>query len=402
MCKNSEDPLAGSAAMKEVIDQVNQVADLPTSVLLTGETGVGKNFIAKQIHERSSRKEKPFFTLNCAALAEGVGESELFGHIKGAYTGAYQSRKGFFESADGATLFINEIGKLSLEMQMKFLQALEESEIIPMGTTETRKVNIRVIAAATRDLKALEKTDEFMSELYYRLEVFPIHIPPLRERRDEIEKRAKNFIEQIHEKFVAERELVGKSTAKVITLTQDALKYLKSEKHPWEGNLRELRNKIESAMVWAKDTNKLTRIHFRESETLFDTLLSKTGFTWKKIEEAYKEESPKDRGWGPTDRDGLERTLSAFLSGDLEKREALVKIEKEKQLEAKGYVGVGAIENFVKKAGKRMFPELKKFNIPNFIEAARIAVGGEDTGGDKETNKADESSQNENSNEPPA
>ena len=402
MCKNSEDLVMTSAAMEAVEEQIELIAKRPTAVLLTGETGVGKTRIAKVIHEKSLRRERDFLTLNCAATAGNIIESELFGHIKGAFTGADDDRKGFFQKANRGTLFIDEIGKLSLAMQMKFLRALEEGEITPMGSTTTLKVNVRVIAATNRDLEALVEKEEFMLDLYFRLNVFPIDIPPLRERREEIPELVKHFIDQIRKEFKAENELLPKEKepiAKNIKPTSDAEDYLKSKKHPWQGNLRELKNKIESALVRVKDDNELTRTHFLESKSLFDTLLSERGVTWENIKNAYREASEKDQGRGPRNSDRFKRTLSALL--DLDEKRRLKREEldnmKRKQWKAKGYVGIGSINNFAKICMSLFFPESDKDpTTANFISEARTTLKG------PEPNKADESSRNENSNEPPA
>ena len=202
MCEDVEiNPIAGftgivgqSSALREVLQQVEMVAETDSTVLLLGETGTGKELIARAIHERSCRKCRALVKVNCAAIPGGLLESELFGHERGAFTGAITQRIGRFELADQGSLFLDEIGDIPLELQPKLLRVLQEREFERLGSTLTRKVNVRVVAATHRDLQEMILEKHFRSDLYYRFNVFPIFIPPLRERPDDIPPLAKHFV----------------------------------------------------------------------------------------------------------------------------------------------------------------------------------------------------------------
>jgi formate hydrogenlyase transcriptional activator len=195
---NSEHFTAGivgkSAALKRVLEQVAIVAPTDSTVLLRGETGTGKELIARAIHMHSSRRERPFVRVNCAAIPSGLLESELFGHEKGAFTGALMQRKGRFELADGGSLFLDEIGDISLELQPKLLRAVQEQEFERLGSSRTIHINVRLIAATHRDLGAMIREEKFREDLFYRFNVFPIEIPPLRERREDIPLLVNYFV----------------------------------------------------------------------------------------------------------------------------------------------------------------------------------------------------------------
>jgi transcriptional regulator with GAF, ATPase, and Fis domain len=206
-------------------------------VLVTGETGTGKELIATAIHEASPRRDRPLVKLNCAAISAGLVESELFGHVKGAFTGATDRHTGRFELADGGTLFLDEVSELPLDTQVKLLRVLQEREFEPVGSTKTQKVDVRVIAATNRHLEDVVAKGTFRSDLYYRLNVFPIDVPPLRERRGDIAELARHFIERLARK-------VGSN---VRALGPDARQRL--EAHTWPGNVRELQNVIERALI---------------------------------------------------------------------------------------------------------------------------------------------------------
>jgi Nif-specific regulatory protein len=229
-----------SAALKEVLAKVEQVAPTSSTVLLRGETGTGKELVAHAIHINSPREEKPFVRVNCAALAPGVLESELFGHEKGSFTGAVERRRGRFELADGGTLFLDEVGDLPMEVQIKLLRTLQERELERVGGNETIKVDVRVVSATNRNLEKMIEDGEFREDLYYRLNVFPINLPPLRERLDDLPILTNHFIA----KFARQMGVPAAGA------TPDALQKLRE--YNWPGNVRELENIIERAMILAR------------------------------------------------------------------------------------------------------------------------------------------------------
>ena len=230
-----------SSAMQNVFDLIIQVAKSDATVLIRGETGVGKELVAHAIHYNSTRASKPFIRVNCAALPESVIESELFGHEKGAFTGAVEQRKGRFEAANGGTIFLDEIGELSAQTQVRLLRVLQEREFQRVGGTDTIKVNVRVIAATNRDLEAAMQTEAFRQDLYYRLNVFPVHIPPLRERRTDILELANFFVE----KYSKDNH---KYVRRISTPAIDMMMC-----YHWPGNVRELENCIERAVLLTTD-----------------------------------------------------------------------------------------------------------------------------------------------------
>ncbi len=224
----------------EVLERVEQVAPTNSTVLVRGETGTGKELIAHAIHINSPRHDRPFVKVNCAALAPGVLESELFGHEKGSFTGAVSRRLGRFELADGGTLFLDEVGDLPMDVQVKLLRVLQEREFERIGGRETIKVDVRVISATNRDLEALVERGEFRRDLYYRLNVFPIFVPPLRERLEDIPLLVEHFLEKFS-------RVVHKHITRV---SPEAMEKLLT--YPWPGNVRELENVIERALIVAK------------------------------------------------------------------------------------------------------------------------------------------------------
>lgn len=233
--------VGNSSAMQAVFDLIAQVATSDATVLIRGESGVGKELVAHAIHYNSHRAGKPFIRVNCAALPESVIESELFGHEKGAFTGAIQQRKGRFELAHGGTIFLDEIGDLSPTTQIHLLRVLQEREFERVGGTETIAVDVRVLAATNRDLEALIKKRRFREDLYYRLDVFPIHIPPLRERRSDILLLADYFVEKYSKS-------ANKNVRRISTPAIDMLM-----RYHWPGNVRELENCIERAVLLTND-----------------------------------------------------------------------------------------------------------------------------------------------------
>ncbi|HVH85841.1 MAG TPA: sigma 54-interacting transcriptional regulator, partial [Terriglobales bacterium] len=208
-----------------------------STVLLLGETGTGKELIARAIHEHSRRKDRTFVKLNCAAIPTGLLESELFGHEKGAFTGAISQKVGRLELADHGTLFLDEVGDIPIEIQPKLLRALQEREFERLGSTHTRKVNVRLIAATNRDLEKMVASREFRSDLYYRLHVFPIRIPPLRDRREDIPQLVSYFVQKFAKQMQRKIESISPAVMKGLTAWE------------WPGNIRELENFIERAVI---------------------------------------------------------------------------------------------------------------------------------------------------------
>jgi len=234
---NFDDIVGKSPALKKVLDQVAVVAPTESSVLLYGETGTGKELIARAIHNLSPRRERTFVRLNCAAIPSGLVESELFGHEKGAFTGALMQKRGRFELADKGTLFLDEIGDISLELQPKLLRALQEREFERLGSTKTIRVNVRLIAATHRDLSAMIRNGQFREDLFYRLSVFPLEIPPLRERREDIPLLVHYFVSRLSRRMRKQIKTVPKQA-------MDALVNC-----DWPGNIRELQNFLERSVI---------------------------------------------------------------------------------------------------------------------------------------------------------
>ncbi len=230
-------PVVLDSAMRELYDQASQVARASISVLVLGETGVGKELLARAIHEQSPRAKGPFVALNCTALSESVLESELFGHEKGAFTGATESRVGLFEAADGGSVFLDELGELPAAMQVKLLRVVEERKVLRVGGRVARDIDVRFIAATNRNLPADVAAGTFRKDLFFRLNGISLTLPPLRERRGEIRALARLFVAQICEELERER----------LALPDSVLALL--EPHAWPGNIRELRNVIERAVV---------------------------------------------------------------------------------------------------------------------------------------------------------
>lgn len=240
--KNTErlqsDRMIGSSfKFHQMLKQVETVAPTSSAVLINGETGTGKELIARAIHDFSPRRDQPFVKLNCAAIPTGLLESELFGHERGAYTGAVASSIGRLQLANGGTLFLDEIGDLPLELQPKLLRVLQEQEFERLGSTHTIRVNVRIVAATNQDLAAMVRDKQFRADLYYRLNVFPIKLPPLRDRRDDIPLLVQHFVR----KFSAQ---MNKQIENIPNEVHDVLKL-----HDWPGNVRELQNFIERAVI---------------------------------------------------------------------------------------------------------------------------------------------------------
>ncbi|MFP4599546.1 MAG: sigma-54-dependent transcriptional regulator, partial [Persicimonas sp.] len=229
-----------SEAMREIFKMVDKVAPTDSSVYIYGESGTGKELVARAIHESSARKDGPFIRVNCSALAETLLESELFGHEKGAFTGAHKRRLGRFELADGGTIFLDEIGDISPTIQLKLLRVLQERSFERVGGEETVEVDVRVITATNKDIKEQVEKGEFREDLFYRLHIIPITLPALRERRSDIDLLVEHFIDK----------LAGRTKSEVEGLAPDALQALRS--YEWPGNVRELENVMEHALVFAE------------------------------------------------------------------------------------------------------------------------------------------------------
>jgi transcriptional regulator with PAS, ATPase and Fis domain len=239
--KNKYGIIGKAKEIRELVDIVMQVAVSDISVLIYGESGTGKEIFAKAIHEFSRRANNQFLSINCGAIPEGILESELFGHKKGSFTGAFDNRKGYFEIADEGTLFLDEIGDMPFTTQVKLLRAIESNEFLKIGSETVTKVNVRIIAATNKDLQREVEAKRFREDLYFRLKAVTLSIPPLRKRKSDIEELALYFIANFS----------AASKIEIPVLTQDAIEYLK--KYDWPGNVRELKNTVESAVALNKN-----------------------------------------------------------------------------------------------------------------------------------------------------
>jgi formate hydrogenlyase transcriptional activator len=231
-----------SGALRQVLQLVEMVAATDSTVLLVGETGTGKELIARAIHHRSRRGERELVKLNCSAIPGGLLESELFGHERGAFTGAVTQKVGWLELADQGTLFLDEIGDIALELQPKLLRVLQEGEFERVGSTRTKKVDTRLVAATNRDLATMVAEKQFRSDLYYRLNVFPIEVPPLRDRAEDIPLLVRHFVRHFAQRMNRVIETIPSETIQVLT------------RYSWPGNIRELQNLIERAVILSTGT----------------------------------------------------------------------------------------------------------------------------------------------------
>jgi two component, sigma54 specific, transcriptional regulator, Fis family len=229
--------VASSPAMHEILDMVERVAPTDAAVLIQGESGTGKELIARAIHQNSNRKNEAFIPINCGALPENLLESELFGHMKGAFTGAHQNKKGLFEEADGGTLFLDEIGEMSPATQVKLLRVLQDQEVRRVGANTGVKVDVRIVAATNQNLQSNIESGEFREDLYYRLQVIVLHLPPLRERSEEVLPLASHYLQSYAQKFRKPISGFSKEAEKALN------------EYSWPGNIRELINAIERAAI---------------------------------------------------------------------------------------------------------------------------------------------------------
>jgi formate hydrogenlyase transcriptional activator len=233
--------VGGRGSLRDILSQVEAVAPTNATVLIVGETGTGKEVIARAIHELSPRRQRNMVKMNCAAMPAGLLETELFGHERGAFTGAINSRVGRFALADGGTLFLDEIGDMPLELQPKILRVLQEREFEPVGSARTTRVDVRVVAATNRDLPEMVRDREFREDLYYRLNVFPIVLPPLRERKADIPEFVRYFVRQFASSMYKSIQIIPDETMRILI------------KHTWPGNIRELENYVARGVILSND-----------------------------------------------------------------------------------------------------------------------------------------------------
>jgi len=293
-----------SPALKRVLRQIEVVAPTDSGVLIQGETGTGKELIAQAIHNCSARRDRPFIKVNCAAIPSGLLESELFGHEKGAFTGAIMRKPGRFELADKGTLFLDEVGDIPLDLQAKLLRVLQEREFERLGSTRTQQVDVRVIAATHRDLKQMVQEGTFRSDLYYRLHVFPLPVPALRERREDIPLMARHFVDKYARRM-------NKNIEAIPARTMEAL-----SSYWWPGNVRELQNFIERAVILSPSGSLRAPIEElkQETESGLDTNLS----TLEEMEREHVLRALRESNWvtggpkGAAVRLGMKRTTLAY------------------------------------------------------------------------------------------
>ena len=258
-----------STALRRVLEELETVAETDSTVLVYGETGTGKESIARAIHNLSLRQAKPFVKLNCAAIPTGLLESELFGHERGAFTGAIAQHIGRFELAHEGTLFLDEVGEIPLELQPKLLRVLQEQEFERLGSTRTTHVNVRIVAATNRDLAQMTRAKQFREDLYFRLKVFPIHLPPLRERPGDIPLLVRHYVDKYCQRM----------NKRVETIPPEAIAALSS--YPWPGNIRELQNFIERSVILT--SGNVLRVQAKELQ-LDSPVAASTGGTLEEIE----------------------------------------------------------------------------------------------------------------------
>jgi len=299
-----EGVIGRSPALQRVLRDVEVVAPTDSGVLIHGETGTGKELIAQAIHNRSPRRERPFIKVNCAAIPSGLLESELFGHEKGAFTGAIMRKPGRFELADKGTLFLDEVGDIPLDLQAKLLRVLQEHEFERLGSTRTQQVDVRVIAATHRDLKQMVEEGTFRSDLYYRLHVFPLLVPPLRQRRADIPLIARHFVDKYSQRMKRRIETIPARTMEMLA------------NYRWPGNVRELQNFIERAVILSPGTSLRAPLEELKQDT---TQASTTSLsTLEEMEREHVLRALRESNWvtggpnGAAVRLGMKRTTLAY------------------------------------------------------------------------------------------
>lgn len=303
-CKATFPEIVGeSAALQHVFEQIEVVAPMDSGVLIQGETGTGKELVARAIHNSSRRRDQPFVKVNCAAIPSGLLESELFGHERGAFTGAIIRKAGRFEVADRGTLFLDEVGDIPLEVQPKLLRVLQEHEFERLGSTQTQRVDVRVIAATHRNLRQMVVEGTFRSDLFYRLHVFPLWIPPLRERREDIPPLARHYVDKFARQMNRRIDTIPSQTMEVLA------------GHNWPGNVRELQNFIERAVIMS--SANVLRAPLRELKEAVQER-SGTAMTLEEAEREHVLRALRQCKWvvggarGAAARLGMKRTTLAY------------------------------------------------------------------------------------------
>ncbi len=279
-----------SDEMQKIFNLVDKVADTDSTILIYGESGTGKELIARAIHFRSSRANGPFVSINCGALPESLLESELFGHVKGSFTGAIRDKEGLFKVAQGGTFFLDEIGETSPTIQVKLLRVLQEREVIPVGGTNPIQVDVRLVAATNADLEKAIKQEKFRADLYYRLNVIPVHLPPLRRRRDDIPLIVQHFLRKYNEDLPEARQK---------GITREAMEILVA--YDWPGNVRELENVVERALI-LEESDEITAASLPEKicqkESRSDSLITERAqVTLDELEKEYLIKVLNDTNW---------------------------------------------------------------------------------------------------------
>jgi DNA-binding NtrC family response regulator len=281
--------VGSSKEMEKVFDVIRKVADTEATILITGESGTGKELIARSIHANSSRRDAPFVAINCAAIPRDLLESELFGHVKGAFTGAVKDKTGKFQSAEGGTLFLDEVGELPLELQPKLLRALQEKEVEPVGGTKVQKLDVRVLSATNLNIDNAITDGTFREDLYYRLSVIPIHLPPLRERRKDIPLLIRYFC--------------SKHGSEKIAFDKDALETLVM--YPWPGNVRELENTVERLLIM-RNSDVITlselpeKLKVNRASEIAIVTLPDEGYSLEQLEREVVVEALERNSWNQT------------------------------------------------------------------------------------------------------
>ena len=287
-----------SAAMRNVLTQIETVAPTDTTVLILGETGTGKELIASAIHEQSSRSQNRFVKVNCAAIPSGLLESELFGHDKGAFTGALTKRIGRFELADGGTLLLDEVGDIPIELQSKLLRVLQEREFERLGSSFTLRTNVRVVAATHRNLALMARQGQFRADLFYRLSVFPLIVPSLRERPDDISVLTPYFVS----------EVCSRVKKRIDVIPSEVLERLRQ--YNWPGNIRELQNVIERAVILSKDNVlRLLPGELEKPDPLDDAPFCSKTNTLMEVEREHIVQALEDANWVIGGNQGAARKL---------------------------------------------------------------------------------------------